>query len=52
MFPKEFNTYDSLAEAYAAAGDNNNAIINYEKSVSLNPKNENAVEWLKKHKTK
>jgi pimeloyl-ACP methyl ester carboxylesterase len=52
MYPKEFNTYDSLAEAYAAAGDNKNATINYEKSVLLNPKNENAVEWLKKHKIK
>jgi len=34
------NVYDSLGEAYAAAGETHLAIDNYEKSVALNPKNE------------
>jgi len=47
-YPKAFNTYDSLAEAYAAKGDREAAIKNYRKSFSLNPENTNAVENLKK----
>ena len=48
VYPKAFNTYDSLAEAYAAKGDREAAIKNYRKSLSLNPDNTNAVESLKK----
>jgi CubicO group peptidase (beta-lactamase class C family) len=51
-FPQSANTFDSLGEAYMVDGDNNNAIINYEKSLELNPKNSNAVEMLKKLKSK
>lgn len=40
-FPKYFNTYDSLAEAYMKSGDKENAIKNYKKAMALNPqKNE------------
>ncbi|HKR63602.1 MAG TPA: serine hydrolase [Thermoanaerobaculia bacterium] len=46
-YPDSFNAYDSLGEAYAAAGDRANAIANYERSLALNPKNTNAVEMLK-----
>lgn len=47
-YPKSSNTYDSLGEAYMKAGKKKLAIINYEKSLELNPQNENAVEMLKK----
>ncbi len=35
--PKSANTFDSLGEAYALKGDKKNAIINFKKSLSLNP---------------
>lgn len=49
-YPESSNVYDSLGEAYAAAGKKDLAIANYEKSLQLDPKNMNAVEWLKKLK--
>ncbi|MDX6611273.1 MAG: hypothetical protein QOD75_459 [Blastocatellia bacterium] len=48
MYPKGFNTYDSLAEAYMMQGDHDLAIANYRKSLELNPENTNAVAMLKK----
>jgi tetratricopeptide (TPR) repeat protein len=48
MYPESGNVYDSLGEAFAAAGKKDLAIENYEKSLKLDPKNTNAVEWLKK----
>jgi len=48
VYPKEFNTYDSLAEAYMTLKQNDLAIANYKKSLELNPKNENAVDMLKR----
>ena len=35
--PKSANVWDSLGEAYATKGDKKNAIINFKKSLSLNP---------------
>jgi CubicO group peptidase (beta-lactamase class C family) len=49
-FPESGNVYDSLGEAYAAAGKKELAIENYEKSLKLDAKNDNAREWLKKLK--
>jgi len=49
-YPESSNVYDSLGEAYAAAGKKELAIENYEKSLKLDPKNKNAEEWLKKLK--
>lgn len=46
-FPEAFNTYDSLAEAYAVRGDKGLAIKNYRRSLELNPQNTNAAEKLK-----
>ena len=46
-YPNSANSYDSLGEAYMNAGNKELAIKNYEKSLQLNPKNENAVEMLK-----
>jgi tetratricopeptide (TPR) repeat protein len=48
LYPKSFNVYDSLAEAYMANGDKELAIANYRKSLELNPGNGNATVMLKK----
>jgi len=49
-YPQSGNVYDSLGEAYMKAGQKGLAIQNYEKSLQLDPKNQNAVEMLKKLK--
>ena len=41
-FPNGFNGFDSLGEAYYIKGDFEQAIINYQKSLNLKPKNSNA----------
>ncbi|MBO3699121.1 tetratricopeptide repeat protein [Roseivirga sp. E12] len=46
-YPKSFNAWDSLAEAYLISGDKKKAKINYQKSLELNPNNTNAIEKLK-----
>ena len=46
MFPKAFNTYDSLGEAYMVHGDKELAIANYKQSLQLNPDNANAKQKL------
>jgi tetratricopeptide (TPR) repeat protein len=50
IYPESANLYDSLGEAYMKIGDNRNAIINYEKSLDLNPSNNNARGMLEKLK--
>jgi sugar lactone lactonase YvrE len=45
-YPQSFNTWDSLAEAHAAAGDTESAIRYYERSLELNPGNTNARDKL------
>ncbi|WP_408028004.1 tetratricopeptide repeat protein [Tenacibaculum litoreum] len=47
-FPKSYDAYDSLGEAYMNDGQKKKAIENYQKSLDLNPENTNAVEKLKK----
>jgi tetratricopeptide (TPR) repeat protein len=49
-FPESFNAYDSLGEAYAAAGEKELAIKSYEKSLQLNPKSQSGIDALKKLK--
>ena len=49
-YPQSGNVLDSLAEAYMKAGDTKKAQEYYEKAVTLDPKNENAKEMLKKIK--
>lgn len=44
--PNSWNVWDSLAEAYESAGEKANAILNYEKSVFLNPENTNGLKKL------
>jgi CubicO group peptidase (beta-lactamase class C family) len=46
--PESFNVYDSLGEAYMTRGDTEAAIHNYEKSLELNPENENAKQMLRR----
>ncbi|MFT5303076.1 MAG: CubicO group peptidase (beta-lactamase class C family) [Mariniblastus sp.] len=43
MFPESSNAYDSLGEAYLAANDKELALVNYQKSVELNPENATGV---------
>ncbi len=49
-YPESFNVYDSLGEAYMENGTRELAIQNYEKSLELNPDNENGKKMLKKLK--
>jgi len=46
LFPDSWNGYDSLGEAYLAAGEIEQAKTNYRKSLQLNPNNANAVAKL------
>jgi CubicO group peptidase (beta-lactamase class C family) len=48
LYPDSWNVYDSLAEGYEALGDKESAIKNFKRSLKLNPKNDNAIEHLKK----
>ncbi len=38
-FPKSSNAYDSLGEAFISLGDTSNAIVNYTRSIELDPTN-------------
>jgi tetratricopeptide (TPR) repeat protein len=46
QFPESGNVYDSLGEAYMNRGDRQLAIESYERSLELNPRNDNAREQL------
>jgi CubicO group peptidase (beta-lactamase class C family) len=48
LFPQDSNAYDSLGEAYMAAGRNELAVRNYQRSLELNPRNDHAVKMLRK----
>jgi CubicO group peptidase (beta-lactamase class C family) len=48
QYPQSSNVYDSLGEAYMDAGKKDLAIQNYEKSIELDPKNQNGIDILKK----
>jgi tetratricopeptide (TPR) repeat protein len=45
-YPESANAYDSLGEAFIKAGEKDLAIKNYENSLELDPKNENAKKML------
>lgn len=49
-FPKQYNTYYSLAEGYLSADKKELAIQNYQKSLDLNPNNQRAIKKLKELK--
>ena len=46
-YPESANPYDSLGEAYMVTGENDLAVANYERSLELDPSNENAEAVLK-----
>jgi cytochrome c-type biogenesis protein CcmH/NrfG len=48
LYPEDANAYDSLGEGYLEAGRNEESIVNYRKSLELDPKNTNAVKMLEK----
>ncbi len=48
LHPDSWNVYDSLGEAYAAAGQRESAIRAYRHSLELNPDNQNAVAKLER----
>jgi CubicO group peptidase (beta-lactamase class C family) len=50
VFPNNDNPYDSYAEALMTLGKNEEAILNYKKSLELNPNNNNAKQMLEKLK--
>jgi len=47
-FPNSSNVYDSLGEAYMTKGDKKTAIGYYNKSLDLNPDNENAKQMIER----
>ncbi|MFC4635551.1 alpha/beta hydrolase [Dokdonia ponticola] len=47
LYPNSANLYDSLAEGYVYLEDTKNAIRYFEKSLSLDPTNQNAIQRLK-----
>jgi CubicO group peptidase (beta-lactamase class C family) len=49
-YPKFWNAYDSLGEAYMRNGQKELAVTNYEKSIELDPQNQNGIDMLKKLK--
>ena len=46
LYPKDANAYDSLAEAQMLSGDTLKAIASYQRSLELNPNNENAKKMI------
>ncbi len=46
-YPESANVYDSLGEAYRAAGERETAIRNYRRALELNPKSGTALKALK-----
>ena len=50
VYPRSSNLYDSLGEAYMINGDKKNALVNYQKSLELNPENNNARDKLEQLK--
>lgn len=51
LYPDSWNVYDSLAEAYMRDGQNDLAIRHYNRSVELNPDNENGKQMLEQIRT-
>ena len=52
MYPASYNVWDSMAEALMYKGDYKKAIAYYEKSIALNPNNENGKTMIRKMKEK
>ncbi|MCH8027989.1 MAG: hypothetical protein IID63_07685 [candidate division Zixibacteria bacterium] len=52
VYPEHANTWNSYAEALAAKGDTSGAILNYEKSMKINQRNDNARERIRQRTIK
>jgi tetratricopeptide (TPR) repeat protein len=52
LFPESWNVYDSYGEILLKKGRKEEAIRMYERSIELNPKNENGLKVLKQIKEK
>lgn len=52
MYPESWNIFESLGEAYMQAGEKEEAVKAYKKSLILNPNNKNVIEQLKLLKAK
>ncbi|MDP4262938.1 MAG: tetratricopeptide repeat protein [Bacteroidota bacterium] len=52
LFPGSYNVYDSMGEVWMDKGDYKKAISYYEKSIALNPDNQNGKDRIKKMKEK
>jgi predicted alpha/beta superfamily hydrolase len=50
-YPESPNVYDSMGEAWMKKGDNKKAIEYYQKSLALNPNNQNAKDMIVKMQT-
>ncbi len=48
LYPESANVYDSLAEAFEAHGEREQAIKNYRRSLELDPHNRHAIQQLKR----
>ena len=48
QYPESWNVYDSLGEAYVDSERYDLAVVNYRRSLALNPKNAGAFEMLKR----
>lgn len=52
VYPNAFNPHDSLGEAYMMLGQKKEAIASYERSLELNPKNNNARNMIQQMQAK
>lgn len=50
IYPESFNVYDSYGSALAKIGKTEEAIMMYQKSVDINPKNQEGIDALKRLK--
>ncbi len=48
LYPESANAFDSLGEGYFTAGKKNESLLNYKKSLELNPANKNAKDVIAK----
>jgi tetratricopeptide (TPR) repeat protein len=48
LYPKSSNVFNSLGEAYFLKKDTTNAILNFKKSLNINPENRNSKRFLKR----
>ncbi len=51
-YPLSYNVYDSLGESYFLSKNYEKALLNYEKSLKLNPENKNAEKVIKEINSK